>query len=207
MAENRFSSSSVQLQPSKAMKNPTSRRRRGFTLIELLVVIAIIAVLAAAGFAAGNAAINRARKVTAQAAATSIESAVNSFYSDYGSLPDVGGNKVNTASGEGVELLNILLGLEGNGTNVQNSKGVRFLSVKEGKGNKGGLIYNTGGSTVKGLYDPWGNGFEVVLDTEYEEKLQVQLGSATQTLNGRRVAVYSVGADKKAGGNDDVKTW
>ena len=46
------------------MKNPTSRRRRGFTLIELLVVIAIIAVLAAAGFAAGNAAINRARKVT-----------------------------------------------------------------------------------------------------------------------------------------------
>ncbi len=207
MAENRFSSSSVQLQPSNAMKNPTSRRRRGFTLIELLVVIAIIAVLAAAGFAAGNAAINRARKVTAQAAATSIESAVNSFYSDYGSLPDVGASKVNTASAEGVELLNILLGLEGSGTNVQNSKSVRFLSVKEGKGNKGGLIYNTGGSTVRGLYDPWGNGFEVVLDTEYEEKLQVQLGSATQTLNGRRVAVYSVGADKKAGGNDDVKTW
>jgi hypothetical protein len=47
----------------------------------------------------------------------------------------------------------------------------------------------------------------VVLDTTYEERVQVQLGSGTTTLNGRRVAVYSEGADKKAGGNDDVKTW
>lgn len=189
------------------MKTPAKRRRRGFTLIELLVVIAIIAVLAAAGFAAGNAAINRARKVTAQAAAAAIEQAVNNFYTEYGSLPDVGGNKVNTADANGQELLKVLLGLEGTGSNVQNPRGIRFLSVKEGKGNKNGLIYNTGGNTIRGLYDPWGGGYHVVLDTEYEDRVQVQLGSATTTLNGRRVAVYSEGADKRAGGNDDVKTW
>jgi prepilin-type N-terminal cleavage/methylation domain-containing protein len=189
------------------MKTPTNRRRRGFTLIELLVVIAIIAVLAAAGFAAGNAAINRARKVTAQAAASAIEQAVNGFYTEYGSLPDVGGNKVNTAASEGQELLKILLGLEGTGNNVQNPRGIRFLSVKEGKANKNGLIYNTGGSSIRGLYDPWGGGYTVVLDTEYEDRVQFQLGSGTTTLNGRRVAVYSEGADKKGGGSDDVKTW
>lgn len=193
------------------MKTPSLRRASGFTLVELLVVIAIIAVLAAAGFAAGNAAINRARKVTAQAAASSLETAITSYYNEYSSLPDVGqqaNQAIDTKEQAGVELLRILLGMEdSSSTNPQNPREIKFLTVKEGKANKNGLMFNSTGSDVLGLYDPWGGGYQVVLDMEYEDKLQFQMGSKTTTLNGRRVAVYNAGADKKFGTGDDVKTW
>jgi hypothetical protein len=58
-----------------------------------------------------------------------------------------------------------------------------------------------------GLYDSWGNPFSVVLDWTYEERLRFSLGSKLITINGRRCAIYSPGADKKLGTDDDVKTW
>jgi prepilin-type N-terminal cleavage/methylation domain-containing protein len=193
------------------MKNQSRRRSSGFTLIELLVVISIIAVLAAAGFAAGNAAILRARKVTALATATAIESAVNNFYNEYGSMPKNGDQDATVETDNDIEFLNVLLGMEGTGSNVLNTRSIRFLSVREGKGNKNGLVYNTGGSTVKGLYDPWGGPYNVMLDLDYDERVTVKPKAGTQvTLNGRRVAVWSDGQDgvnttgKSA---DDVKTW
>jgi prepilin-type N-terminal cleavage/methylation domain-containing protein len=193
------------------MKNQSRRRSSGFTLIELLVVISIIAVLAAAGFAAGNAAILRARKVTALATATAIESAVNNFYNEYGSMPKNGDQDATVETDNDIEFLNVLLGLEGTGSNILNTRSIRFLSVREGKGNKNGLVYNTGGSTVKGLYDPWGGPYNVRLDLDYDEKLTVKPKAGTQvTLNGRRVAVWSDGqdgVDTTGKSADDVKTW
>jgi prepilin-type N-terminal cleavage/methylation domain-containing protein len=193
------------------MKNQSRRRSHGFTLIELLVVISIIAVLAAAGFAAGNAAILKARKVTCQATATAIESAVNNFYTEYGSMPKNGDQDDTIKTDTDIDFLNVLLGLEGTGTNVLNTRSIRFLSVREGKGNKNGLVYNTGGNTVKGLYDPWGGPYNVRLDMDYDERLTVKPKAGSQvTLNGKRVAVWSDGQDgvdttgKPA---DDVKTW
>lgn len=193
------------------MKNQSRRRSHGFTLIELLVVISIIAVLAAAGFAAGNAAILKARKVTCQATATAIESAVNNFYTEYGSMPKNGDQDDTIKTDTDIDFLNVLLGLEGTGTNVLNTRSIRFLSVREGKGNKNGLVYNTGGGTVKGLYDPWGGPYNVRLDMDYDERLTVKPKAGSQvTLNGKRVAVWSDGQDgvdttgKPA---DDVKTW
>ena len=193
------------------MKIPPSRRARGFTLVELLVVIAIIAVLAAAGFAAGNAAIQKAKKVTALASATAIESAVNNFFTEYGSMPKDGTSDTKVKTDTDVTLITVLLGLEGSGSNILNTRGVKFLSVKEGKANKGGLIYNTNGTSVKGLYDPWGGGYTVMLDLDFDEKLNPQpTGGGGATLNGRRVAVWTDGADGVKGGGksaDDVKTW
>jgi prepilin-type N-terminal cleavage/methylation domain-containing protein len=198
----------LKIHPNANMKTPSFRRTHGFTLVELLVVIAIIAVLAAAGFAAGNAAIQKARKVTALASATAIETAVNNFFTEYGSMPSAASSDT-TVKTDDATLLTVLLGLE-TGSNVLNTRGVKFLSVKEGKNKKGGLIYNPNGNSVTGLYDPWGGPYNVALDLDYDEQVKPapKAGGAV-TLNGRRVAVWSDGADYKGTNKatDDVKTW
>jgi prepilin-type N-terminal cleavage/methylation domain-containing protein len=192
------------------MKNPTRHRASGFTLIELLVVIAIIAVLASVGFVAGNNAIKSAKKAKAMAAASSIITAVNSFQSENGSLPvpsgntgKDGGTKFQTDTGDGVKILNILMGKE----DEINVRKVRYFEAKEGKAKKDGVIYNSQKTEVTAMYDPFGNPYFIVLDTNYEEQIKVQPGNTEIVLPGRKAAVYSAGADKKLGTPDDVKTW
>ncbi len=190
------------------MKIQSHPRPQGFTLVELLVVIAIIAILAAAGFSAGNAAVQKARKVTTLASATAIESAVNNFFTEYGSMPVSGDadKTVKTDAGEGVTMLNTLLGNDA----TNNPRAIKFLNAKEGKNKKNGLSFN--GDAVDGLYDSWGGPLNVRLDLDYDEKIAVApKGGGNATLNGRRVAVWSDGADGFETGTgksaDDVKTW
>ncbi|MES2660182.1 MAG: prepilin-type N-terminal cleavage/methylation domain-containing protein [Verrucomicrobiota bacterium] len=197
------------------MKTHPSRRKDGFTLVELLVVIAIIAVLAGAGFAAGNAAIQRAKKTTALASCTAIEGAVNAFYSEYNSMPKEGMNTdetVKTDAAEGVTFLKVLLGAEGaTATNPLNVRSIKLLSVSQGKAKKNGLIYDAAGTTVEGLFDPWGGPYNVILDGDYDEIVKpAPLGGGGATLNGKRSAAWSAGADGTKGSGkpaDDVKTW
>ena len=200
------------------MKTHSSRRKDGFTLVELLVVIAIIAVLAGAGFAAGNAAIQKAKRTTALATCTALESAVNGFYTEYGAMPKDNIStdetvKTDSTGGTGITFLKVLLGLEGTAANALNTRAVKFLSVREGKSKKNGIIYDTTGTNVAGLYDPWGGAYFVMLDGDYDEKVKPSpsAGGTAITLNGRRSAAWSNGADAIGGtggkATDDVKTW
>ena len=201
------------------MKNPQKNKSfRGFTLVELLVVIAIIAVLAAAGFAGGAAAMNKARKVTTQAGAVSIATAVEQFYADYSALPDPSENgssvdeELNTTSGDGPALLEILSGIEkGPSDDAQNPRKIRFLTTKEGSGKKGGVIYDSSGEEIEGMYDSWGQPYYIWLDYDYDERLDFtpQGLSSTTKLNGKRVAVYSLGVDTpgEVKNSDLVKSW
>ena len=198
------------------MKIPATRRASGFTLVELLVVIAIIAVLASAGFAAGNAAIQKAKRTKAQATATAIESAVNNFFTEYGTMPVDNLSSDSTVDTRNVQFLSVLLGVE-TGDNPLNVRGIKFLAVKEGKRKSGGgidgIVYEGNSNRPTGLFDPWGGVFEVMLDGDYDERITVRpsgTGGQQRTLNGRRVAVWSNGADGVNGGGktgDDVKTW
>lgn len=199
------------------MKIPSSRGHRGFTLVELLVVIAIIAVLAAAGFAAANGAMTKAKNTTAKAMAMSLQESIKAFSTDYGYLPDLGSSggamdaQVKTDDSDGQELLRILLGKEdttGATTNLQNPRGVKYLEVKEAKENskRDGLSYASDQTSINGLFDPYGNPFVVVMDTDYNDTIEMSLGGQVK-LNGRKVAVYSAGADRKVGTEDDIKTW
>jgi prepilin-type N-terminal cleavage/methylation domain-containing protein len=200
------------------MKIPTTRRSRGFTLIELLVVITIIAILAAAGFGAGAAAIQKAKRATAQSTAVALESAVNNFFTEYGSMPSTGtaDADVTTNSSEGVTLLTVLLGKEDSSSNMLNTRGISFLSVKSSKSDasvakpKDGMVYQTTGKP-KGLYDPWGGGYSVRLDLDFDEQVKPKpKGGIQATLHGKRVAVWSDGADgvrDQGKATDDVKTW
>lgn len=192
------------------MKTPTHHRRGGFTLVELLVVIAIIAVLAAAGFAAGGAAMKKAKMVKAESVAQSVNSAIDNFYTENSALPipqgsggTDGGTKYDTSKGDGIKVLEILTGLD----DEINTRRVKYLAVKEGKAKKDGIIFSKSGKEVVGLFDPWGNPYIIVMDTSYEDRINVKPGNSQTTLNGKRSAVYTVGQDKKGGTKDDVKTW
>lgn len=137
---------------------------------------------------------------------TSLETAVNNFFTEYGKLPNVD-SKITTDSPAGIQLLHILLGIEPAGENPQNTSHVKFLSVKEGKEKRDGLIYAADGRSVEGLYDSWGNPYTVEIDTDYNEILEFKRGSRTETLKGRRVAVHSPGPDGIHGTRDDITTW
>jgi len=182
------------------------------------VVIAIIAILASAGFAVGNKALQSARKTMALKVCSGIELGVNNFFTEYNSLPteETVDPELETDTGTGLDFVRIMLASEptpATGT-IMNVKGIKFLEVKEGKANKDGLIYNTAGTEVQGLFDPWGGPFHVILDANYDEKIEVQpkAAAAKKILNGRRVAAWTNGADGVEDGitgkvMDDVMTW
>ena len=163
------------------------------------IFVIIIPLLFAAGFAAGNSAITKAQKITTLATATAIESAVNNYVTEYGSMPSEGSSDTTLTTSEDIGLLEVLLGLE----DKLNTRSIKFLSVREGKVNKNGLIYTSNGGGVVGLYDPWGGVYRIRLDLDSDEKVDV----GSETLDNRRVAVWSDGPDRKAGTKDDVKTW
>ncbi len=209
---------------TSAMKNPTflhlgvrSARRPGFTLIELLVVIAIIVVLAAAGFQAGNFALNRAKKITALAACTELEKSIQNFYDDNGTMPiEIDADEeFNSNSTDGVNMLRVLMNQETADAPL-NAKGIKYLGIKEGKGTetsgKGGLIWNTTGNQVLALFDPWGGDYKIMIDGDFDETITVRpKGATSDRVLQRRVAVWSDGADgaRDENGNvrDDVITW
>lgn len=188
---------------------------KGFTLVELLVVIAIIAVLAGLGFSGARFAIERARKVSAQATATSIVSSIESFYSDYSALPGPGTSDatvLDTDSAAGLAVMNILAGQE-TGTDIENTRRVRYLSVKEAKGNRDGATYGAG-DAMTGLFDPWGQPYFFQLDYDYDERLQVATPiTAPATFNallrGKRAAVWSLGVENRseASSTSVAKSW
>ncbi|MEM1084401.1 MAG: prepilin-type N-terminal cleavage/methylation domain-containing protein [Verrucomicrobiota bacterium] len=183
-----------------------TRSSKGFTLIELLVVITIIAVLAGLSFAGVNLAIKKAKKLQGETLANNLASAVDNFYGEYNRLPEVNGDEIETDSGPGVQLLQVLLALEPQGNNTQNSRSITFLQAPEAKGKKGGIVYS-GADNADGLYDPFGNPFTVVLNSNFEDTLEFQFDGRPVRLRGKQVAVYSPGGDREEGTPDDITSW
>lgn len=139
--------------------------------------------------------------------ATNLESAIRNFRVEYDVLPDVGRHIVTTDSPDGVTLLKILLGMEDVSVPSQNTRGIRLLSAREGKNRRNGLIYTVDGKSVEGLFDVYGNGYTVVLNTRHGEPLHVPYGKKTIEFRGRDCAVFSPGRDGKPETKDDVRTW
>jgi prepilin-type N-terminal cleavage/methylation domain-containing protein len=186
-----------------------TKRAAGFTLIELLVVITIIAALAALSFAGVNAALKRARTTEAEVMANGLVTAVERFETEYNRLPDFDTEVETSVGGQGAELLRVLLAQEGTGTDIQNKRKIVFLEAKEAKGRRGGIYYGSdgAGATAQGMFDPFGNPFTVVMNTDYEDTLTFQYGNQTYNLRGKSVVVYSPGADRVEGNQDDILTF
>jgi len=122
----------------------TGRRPAAFTLIELLVVIAIIAILAGLGFAGLQSAMESSKKAQARNDVNQIASAVKAYQLEYGRLPEKG---------------NVIAELTG-----ENSKQIVFLEAKAAKNNKGGIASGR-------MYDPWGGEYDIMLDDDYDNKM------------------------------------
>lgn len=175
-------------------------------LLKLAVGTTILCFLAAGLFMLPTARPTNTYRANTLRHAVALESAIHSFYTEYGVLPDIGSH-IQTDGPDGVRFLNILLGLEGESAQKQNLRDIKFLSVKEAKGRKNGLQYNEKGNRVEGLYDAWGNPFIVEINVKNEEKLRFNYGSKIVELPRRLVAAYSPGKDGKSGTPDDVITW
>jgi type II secretory pathway pseudopilin PulG len=164
-----------------------------------VVFVIVIGVLASFGFVAGSTAFNKAKHVSAMASAMAVESAVQNFHMDYGTLPAEGSTDMTVDTAGDVKLLEVLLGMN----STVNPRSIQFLSVREGKDNKDGIVYTPDGQGVAGLFDPWGRGYQVRMDLDYDGKIDV----GGITLENRQVVVWSIGPDGEADTADDVRTW
>lgn len=206
------------------MKNYSSSRssKRGFTLIELLVVIAIIAVLAAMGFGAGAMAINKAKKTHALSDCSNLVQAIQAFYDDYNTLPDVPEAADSPGAKSEALLMNMLVGYD----EENNPKEVRYYQGKDAKGSSansayGGLYYENN-RTVE-LLDPWrkvtgdaanNRHFFVMLDGDYDDELMDPFNN-DKPLPGRRAiawctgkdGLYTLGRQTSPENTDNVYSW
>ncbi len=173
-------------------------------LLFLGISIGLGLVLLAVGFLA-QPGMKPTKKLKALNQAFRVETAVNTFFTDYEYLP---GNKerIKTAGPDGILFLRVLLGLE-RVDNPLNTRGVKYLIEWEGETGRNGLIYTKTGDDITGMFDPWGNPYVVLLNTDNDGKLAFRWGDRQVELKGRRVAVFSPGPDGKEGTADDVRTW
>ena len=167
------------------MKTSSCKR---FTLIELLVVIAIIGILAGLVFPALGTVRNNAKKSKASSECQSMKTAIIMYESEFSCWPaNLSG------SSDGV---------------VSDSDYVKMCKVLTGKNAKKMVFYEVGVGydESKGILDPWGRKYQVILDGDYDGKIKnsVQAVSAVNAVNNRsgqdlrtKVAVYSYGVDEK----------
>jgi len=160
------------------------RTKSGFTLVEILVVITIIAILAGLGFGGIQAALRKARKTAALNSTTQLTVAIDNFFDEYNFLPLSDDPIFETNEGN---LIQILSGEE----QVINTKRQQFFTAKEAKAQKDGIEY----SNPARLYDPWGGGFKVRLDTDYDNRIENPFG--TEEIRGRRSIIWSSGEDEE----------
>lgn len=138
--------------------------------------------------------------------AVDVESAVAQFEVEYGRLPDVGSNAFDFDDAEGRLLVVILYGNEADDIQAQNPRKLPFLSIKTASSaGKGGLLYGKG-SEVLGIYDAWGEPFEILLRKPGERGITLVHRGKTVMIE-RPVVVFSKGEDRIAGTKDDVRTW
>jgi len=158
----------------------------GFTLVELMVTIGILLLLAGLMLGGLEAARGKAKKTRARSEIAQIVTAWTAYYGDYKRFPDVGaGGDVDTTE-MGRDAVQILRGKAD--FKQKNPRKIEYMDFHELRTE---------------FLDPWGNPYQVSLDTEpYDGKVSVP----NETIN-FSVAAWSKGKDGDEGTPDDVCSW
>lgn len=197
-----------------------------FTLVELLTVIAIIAILMGLLFPAIGIVKEQARKVQAKTDVTNIVAAVKQYYTEYGKYPPVVATATaptatapddfigDVASGAGIHtnaLFNTLRSISA-GVNENYVFNPRRIVFFEGKiandpvAPRSGFSDNAPSPDQQGFfYDPWGKEYNIVIDSNYDNTIDIstQYSDFTDTPVRVGCGAFSMGKDNKLGTNDD----
>ncbi len=174
------------------------RTPAAFTLIELLAVIGIIGVLAALLFPAIKLALQKAEIAQAQNDVKNIETAVKSFYTEYGKWPNSNGGTLDFSYGafsapyalayptppavltgycENYWLMNVLQAIQDNNGTQCGNGGTPTGNTAPPINSRGIIFLNI---PAKSLFlrhqnpnyydfvDPWGNPYQITVDTGYD---------------------------------------
>ncbi len=197
----------------------TGRANAGFTLIELLVVVSIIALLAGGSVAAYGKVMNLVKKNASQKICVEVASAVSSYFADYERFPTSSTSTgadimIDDTSSDG-EFLGIL---NASGETQYNPRHLKYIEgMQQAKFTNGQWVNGINfedNPDAPTLTDPWGKGYKVVMDGDFDGKMEnPELGGSgtanpPQTIRGKKCLVYGAGPD----GNydtwsDNPKSW
>ena len=178
--------------------------------MELLVVMTIIAILAGMVFPVANGVLKKARESQALNTAMQVKQSITTYFTEYSRYPvkttggGAGGDEqIETSTG----LMGVLLGSDKEAsTGGLNPRKISFFSGRKAKGKKAGVVLSADGGGE--LFDPWGNYYQVILDTNRNDRVTDPSDGGGETIP-QSVIVWSFGIDgeDERGKGDDIVTW
>lgn len=212
--------------PIMKTNHPSSRLvQAGFTLVELLVVIVIIAILASLAVPVTNKVMENANKLRIKATMKDIQVAIGNFRTEYNRFPvDVSGN----SGGEDIDpiptdgsnsiITTLMAAGSADANDNMNRRKIKFIDLPYAKnGSSFGIIDSSGGSGGADLQlvDIWGMPYQILLDTNYDNRItnpdasnvdQIISSRAPQYLSAS-AGVHCYGPDKVVNTKDDIVSW
>lgn len=192
----------TRLSENLAFRCRVNRGHNGFTLIELLVVITILGILMSLGVSGASAIRNQAKNAQARNDCAGLSTAIKAFYSDYSRYPTARRDDVVLEPGTTPEGNSEVIGALTATDATLNPRQVMYYENKMAKKSKSGSGY-TGGLAEGALFDPWGSTYGILMDGNYDGKLEysgaaLKLPEEAKSVSGG-VGVFSLGNDKEKG--------